>query len=67
MVFVDANFFIRALTIPETPAEEAMSDAARELFRRAEHGEAEITTSEAVLAEVAYILVSKEAIQPARA
>lgn len=59
MIFVDANYFIRALTIPETPAEQTMSEAARDLFRRAEHGQEEITTSEAVLAEVAYILASK--------
>jgi predicted nucleic acid-binding protein len=36
-----------------------MSESARELFRRAERGEEEITTSEAVLAEVAFILASK--------
>jgi predicted nucleic acid-binding protein len=59
VIFVDANYFIRALTLPETPAEQAMTEAARELFRRAEQGEEAITTSEAVLAEVAFVLGSK--------
>ncbi len=58
MTFVDANYFLRTVVGPE-PETRAMHDEAAALFRAVERGEEEITTSEAILAEVAYILTSK--------
>ena len=69
MIFLDANFFLRALTDSDLPADQTRSSIARNLFRRAERGEVELTTSEAVIAEVAYVLTSKNqyALTPAEA
>ncbi|MGH2531473.1 MAG: type II toxin-antitoxin system VapC family toxin [Thermomicrobiales bacterium] len=64
MIFVDANYFIRAVTVPVTPVEQAMAEMATGLFQLVERGEEEITTSEAVLAEVAYILSGKRHYRP---
>ncbi|MDP9365981.1 MAG: PIN domain-containing protein [Chloroflexota bacterium] len=58
MTFVDTNYFLRGLVRPETPRDEVMAREAAALFRRAERGEEEITTSDAVLAEVAFVLSS---------
>ncbi len=58
MTFVDANSFLRTVVGPE-PETQAMHDAAAALFRAVARGEEEITTSEAILAEVAFILTSK--------
>lgn len=58
MTFVDANSFLRGLVRPETPQDEAIARAAAALFRRAERGEEEITTSDADLTEVAFVLHS---------
>lgn len=58
MIFLDANVFLRAIT-EVTPATEAMAMVARELFRAVSRGDEEVTTSEAVLAEVAFILNAK--------
>jgi len=50
---------LRALTrSPDSRAQE-MNLAAGELLRRAERGEVDVTTSDAVIAEVAFILTSK--------
>lgn len=59
MIFLDANVFLRALTQPATPDVAAISQVARDLFVRVDHAEAEVTTSEAVIAEVAFVLASK--------
>lgn len=59
MIFLDANFFLRALTQPASPDVAAMSRIARDLFLMVDRGEAEVTTSEAVIAEVAFVLASK--------
>ena len=59
MIFVDANVFLRALVRPSDEQVQRMHDAAVALFRRAEKGEIELTTSDAVIAEVAFILTSK--------
>ncbi len=55
MKFVDANVFIRAIA-GDDPAQATASAA---LFRRAEQGAEVLTTSEAVIAEVVYVLSSR--------
>ena len=52
--FVDANIFVRLLT-RDDPQQSRRSLA---LFQRAERGEVELMTSEAVVAEVVYVLAS---------
>ena len=59
MIFLDANFFLRALTDSDSPDDQARKAVVRSLFRQADRGEVELTTSEAVIAEVAYVLASK--------
>ncbi len=58
MIFVDANVFVRHLTDPATPQDEATARRAAVLFAAVEAGTVEMTTSEAVLAEVVFILWS---------
>lgn len=59
MIFLDANMFLRALTRSPDPAIQRMNRIAGDLFREAERGDVDVTTSEAVIAEVAYVLTSK--------
>lgn len=59
MIFLDTNFFLRALTRADLPQNQPMHDIAIELMRRADRGEVELTTSDAVIAEVAFILTAK--------
>jgi predicted nucleic acid-binding protein len=59
MIFLDANVFLRYLVEPDGPDNQARHDIAAALFEAIELGEEEATTSEAVLAEVAFILASK--------
>jgi predicted nucleic acid-binding protein len=54
--FDDANIFIRHLTRDDPEKAQACFD----LFRRAERNEINLTTSEAVIAEVVYVLSSKQ-------
>ena len=56
MQFIDANIFIRHLTndVPEK------AQACLELFQKAQRGEVALTTSEVVIAEVVYVLSSKQ-------
>jgi predicted nucleic acid-binding protein len=56
MQFIDANIFIRHLTRDDPEKAQACFD----LFRRAERNEVKLTTSEAVIAEVVYVLASKQ-------
>lgn len=58
MTFLDANYFLRYLVAPTSPATQAMHDEATALFDAIERGEEDATTSEAVLAEVAFVLAS---------
>jgi predicted nucleic acid-binding protein len=60
MTFLDSNYFLRFLVEPTSPALEAMSRTARELFRAVARGEEQVTTSEVVLHEVIYVLGSKK-------
>lgn len=58
-VFVDANYFIRAMAASRTPQDESWAIQARSLFRDAATGRQILRTSEAVIAEVAFVLSSK--------
>jgi predicted nucleic acid-binding protein len=58
MTFVDANYFVRAIVEP-TPETLTQHETAKALFRAVARGEEEATTSEAVLAEVSFVLNSK--------
>lgn len=58
MTFLDANIVLRYLVAPTSPETAAMQDQAAALFEAIERGEEEATTSEAVLAEVAFVLAS---------
>jgi predicted nucleic acid-binding protein len=59
MIFLDANFILRALTRSPLPEVQRMNLIASDLIRRTERGEVELTTSDAVIAEVAFVLTSK--------
>lgn len=59
MIFPDTNVFVRYLVQPATPELRAMAEAAKALFTAAERGDEEITTTEVVLHEAAYVLASK--------
>lgn len=59
MMYLDANIFLRALTTsPEEPVQH-MNQAAGDLFHQMERGEFLATTSDAIIAEVAFVLTSK--------
>ena len=59
MIFLDANYFLRHLVQPDSSANQARHEIATALFEAIERGDEEATTSEAVLAEVAFVLFSK--------
>jgi predicted nucleic acid-binding protein len=59
VILLDANYFLRYLVQPATPDLRAMAETARALLAAVERGEEEITTTEVVLHEVAYVLASK--------
>jgi predicted nucleic acid-binding protein len=59
VIFLDANVLLRAFVQPDDLPTQRFSLVATELLRRASRGEVEITTSDAVLAEVAFILTAK--------
>ena len=56
MIFLDTNFLVRLLVRPENERELEMADAAARLMRNVWHGTLEVTTSDAVLSEVVYVL-----------
>jgi predicted nucleic acid-binding protein len=56
MQFIDANVFIRHLTRDDPEK----ARACFELFRKAQQREITLTTSESVIAEVVYVLSSKQ-------
>ena len=62
MQFIDANIFIRHLT-RDNPEK---AKACFELFQKAEKNEIELTTTEAVIAEVVYVLSSKRLYKQSR-
>jgi predicted nucleic acid-binding protein len=58
-VVVDANVFLRSLIKPKKPGIAWMHEAAKDLFRQADRGAAVLTTTDAVVAEVAFILTAR--------
>jgi predicted nucleic acid-binding protein len=58
VIFVDANVFVRHLVQPVTPQDETAAQRAATLFDLVESGSIEVTTSEAILAEIVYIMTS---------
>ena len=56
MQFVDANIFIRYLTRDDPEK----AQACFELFQKAQRNEIALTTSESVIAEIVYVLSSKQ-------
>jgi predicted nucleic acid-binding protein len=56
---VDANYVLRFLVQPATPEDQTMRATAAALFRRVRAGEESITTTDAVIAEVVFILSSR--------
>ena len=59
MIFLDANVFLRYLVQPDSPGNQTRHEIATALFEAIERGDEQATTSEAVLAEVAFVLASK--------
>ena len=58
MIFVDANYFLRYLVQPVTPQDRIKERRAAALFALVDSEALEVTTSEAILAEVTFILTS---------
>jgi predicted nucleic acid-binding protein len=58
MIFLDANIFVRHLVRPSTSQDQTYQQRAAALFDMVDAGTTEVTTSEATLAEVAYILTN---------
>lgn len=58
MILIDANYLLRAVVRPATVQDESMANDAANLLFLVQRGEAEITTTEAILAEVAFVLAS---------
>lgn len=56
MIFLDANVFLRYLSRARTPNDIAMQAQARAFVRLVQSGRETFTTSDAVIAEVVYIL-----------
>ena len=63
MQFVDTNIFIRCLTKDDPDK----AQACFELFRQAQANQVALTTTEAVITEVVYVLSSKKTYSLARA
>lgn len=59
MIFLDANVLIYALIQQDNAETQRFREIAHQLLRRAARGQIQITTSDAVLAEVAFILTAK--------
>lgn len=59
MIFLDTNIFLRTLVDPSGPDSRRLNDIASALLLQASRGEVEVTTSDVVLAEVAFILTAR--------
>jgi predicted nucleic acid-binding protein len=59
VIFVDANVFLRALVDPVTPFDVEMARQSRSFSISAEFGELMFTTSDAIVAEVVYVLTAR--------
>ena len=58
MIFLDASFVLRGLVRAVTAQDQAMAQEVSALWQRAQRGEVELTTSDEVLAEIAFVLNS---------
>lgn len=58
MIFLDANYLLRAIVSPATPQDQPKAAEAISLLRSVRDAGIEVTTSEAILAEVAFILTA---------
>jgi predicted nucleic acid-binding protein len=58
MIFLDANVFLRYLVQSNAPADQEKAEAAAKLFREAMTGATTLTTSDAIIAEVVFVLAS---------
>ncbi|MCC6944107.1 MAG: PIN domain-containing protein [Thermomicrobiales bacterium] len=56
MIFLDTNFLVRLLVVPRSDQELEMVAAAASLMRGVLYGTREVTTSDAVLSEVVFVL-----------
>jgi predicted nucleic acid-binding protein len=59
VIVLDANVILRALTLSDDPRVRRANDLASALFRQVDRGDVDVTASDAVLAEAAYILTAK--------
>ena len=59
MTIIDANYFLRAIVHPETPRDREMADIAIKLFRDVRDVKETILVTDAIVAEVVFILSSK--------
>jgi predicted nucleic acid-binding protein len=59
MIFVDANVFLRFFVVPGTDQDRVMAAQAAALFERVRAADETIIVSEAVVAEVAFILTAR--------
>ena len=59
MTIIDANYFLRAIVRPATPQDREMASIATTLFERVSAGLETILVTDAVIAEVVFILSSK--------
>jgi predicted nucleic acid-binding protein len=58
VIFLDANYILRALVPPTTPQDQPKAAEAIALLRAVAAGAKEATTSESVVAEVAFVLTA---------
>lgn len=59
MIFLDANVFLRFFVQPGTDEDRRMTQQSRQLFTGALEGRYMLTTSDVIVAEVAFILTSR--------
>ena len=59
MIFLDANVILRALTVSDDPRVRRTNQIAGDLFRLVAQNQVAVTTSDAVIAEAAFILTAK--------
>lgn len=59
MIYLDANIMLLAVTQANDPVVRLMNEHAKRLMRQVERDEVAVTTCDAVIAEVAYVLTSR--------
>jgi predicted nucleic acid-binding protein len=58
-IFIDANVVLRALTVSDDPRVRRTNEIAGDLFRLVAQDRVEVTTSDAVIAEAAFVLTAR--------